>query len=228
MRPEIWLASSVKKAVSSRPRRLLAIKCFCGSSEPKAGRSTLPGSWPGGTPIICKENRAPFATAASLATPRSPFRVETMNTGTERGSAAGSPAPDRLIDAQPAARIKAQPARMKQRRLATFGHRAGSRREMRGLPSRAIALWFKLRARMNASNFAKNLPKPASCPWLCGLPVSGRQTCPECDQACKPGVAEAIQRGRESRGLRYQFNGRVSSGSARLPWLLNKVQFGNK
>jgi hypothetical protein len=187
MRPEIWLASSAKKAVSSRPRRLLAIKCFCGSSEPNAGRSTLPGSWPGGTPIICKENRAPFATAASLAAPASPLRVETTKVETERGSAAGSPAPDRPIDAQPGTRIKAQPASMKQRRLAIFVRRAGSHLDTRGLPSRAIALWFKLWSRMNASTLAKNPTRPASCPWLCGLPASGRQTCPECGPASKSG-----------------------------------------
>src|ERR1700730_15459406 len=121
MRPEIWLASSAKKAVSSRPRRLLAKKCFCGSSELKAGRSTRPGPWPGGTPIICKENRAPFATAASLDGPPSPLRVEITKIETERGSAAGSPTPDRPIDAQPATRIKAQPASKQKRRLAIVG-----------------------------------------------------------------------------------------------------------
>jgi hypothetical protein len=40
---------------------------------------------------------------------------------------------------------------------------------------------------MNASNLAKDLAKHASCPWLRGLPVSGRQTCPECGQPSKSG-----------------------------------------
>jgi hypothetical protein len=104
------------------------------------------------------------------------LRVETTKIGTERGSAPGSPAPDRPIDAQPATRIKAQPASMKHRRLAIFCHRAGSRRETPRLPSRAIAPWFKLWSRLfgtidvlaNAAKFAKNLTEPASCIWYCG------------------------------------------------------------
>ena len=72
---------------------------------------------------------------------------------------------------------------MIQKRLAIFGRRSGGRFETPGLPSRAIAHWFKLWSRMNASDFAKNLIMPASCPWLYGLPVSGRQTCRECGLA---------------------------------------------
>jgi hypothetical protein len=71
---------------------------------------------------------------------------------------------------------------MKQRRLAIFWHRVSSRRETPCLPSRAIALWFKLWSRMDAWNLAKNPTRPASCPWLCRMPVSGLQRCRECDR----------------------------------------------
>src|SRR5262249_37420929 len=92
----------------------------------------------------------------------------------ERGSAAGSPVPDRPTDAQPETRIKAQPASTKQKRPAIFCPGAGSRGETRGRPSRDSALWFNLQSRpfgkidvpMNASKLAENLTRLGSCNCL--------------------------------------------------------------
>ena len=86
-------------------------------------------------------------------------------------------------------------ASMKQRHLVMFGHPAARRRETRGLPSRAIALWFKLWSRMNGSKAAlafarmfmahkraaaEILTMPAFRIWFSRPCGSRRQMCREC------------------------------------------------
>ena len=124
----------------------------------------------------------------------------------ERGSAAGSPAPDRPIEAQPAARIMAPANTQPQsgRAIAAAARTDAARQwpvlvtsrfGSNGAHFRKTALYA---LPMNAAKLAGKLTRRHGSLGFALPPVSGRQTCSECGQATKQSFDVKGRRGQKN------------------------------